>query len=130
MLELWKKCFTNKGCGSLHDAAFWGFTEFAFCDYVMQMDATMGAVTAIQELFAHDINGVLYFFRGIPKSWKQSSFERLHLPGGLIASGEFRKGKTVKLNITATREITFRCKLPDQDQVLTISLEKGENAEL
>lgn len=130
MLELWKKCFTNKGGGSLHDAAFWGFTEFAFCDYVMQMDATMGAVTAIQELFAHDINGVLYFFRGIPKSWKQSSFERLHLPGGLIASGEFRKGKTVKLNITATREITFRYKLPDQEQVLTISLEKGETTEL
>jgi hypothetical protein len=54
----------------------------------------------------------------------------LHLPGGLIASGEFRKGKTVRLNITATREITFRCKLPDQDHVLTISLEKGETTEL
>ena len=92
----------------------------------MQIDATMGAVTAIQELFAHDINGVLYFFRGIPKSWKQSAFEAMHLPGGLIASGEYCKGKTVKLSITATRDITFRYKLPDHEPIFTVSLKKGE----
>ena len=126
MLDLWKKCFTNKGGGTLHDAAFRGFSTFASCDFIMQMDATMGAVTAIQDLFAHDINGVLYFFRGIPKSWKQSTFDALHLPGGLIASGEFCKGKTVKLSMTARRDITFRYKLPDQEPIFTVTLKKGE----
>ena len=53
----------------------------------MQMDAAMGAVTAIQDLFACDMNGVIYFFRGIPDFWKHCSFENLYLPGGVIASG-------------------------------------------
>ncbi|MBR2440777.1 MAG: hypothetical protein IKB25_11315 [Lentisphaeria bacterium] len=126
MLELWKKCFTNKGGNSLHDALFWGFTEFAFCNIVMQMDAAMGAVTAIQDLFACDMNGVIYFFRGIPDFWKHCSFEKLHLPGGVIASGEFRKGKTVRLKLTAARDTTIRYKLPDGENIAEISLRKNE----
>ena len=126
MLDLWKKCFTNKGGGSLHDSLFWGFTEFAFCNIVMQMDATMGAVTAIQDLYAHDINGVLHFFRGIPKDWKRSSFTNLHLPGGIIASGEFCKGKTTALTLKAARDTTVRYKLPDHTELHEITLKKGE----
>ena len=126
MLDLWKKCFTNKGGGSLHDALFWGFTEFAFCNIVMQMDATMGAVTAIQDLYAHDINGVLHFFRGIPKEWKRSSFSKLHLPGGVIAGGEYCKGKTIELTLKAARDTVIRCKLPDIPEIYEIKLKKDE----
>ena len=126
MLDLWKKCFTNKGGGSLHDAAFRGFTEFASCPIVMQMDATMGAVTAVQDLFAHDINGVLHFFRGIPNSWKKGKFDNIHLPGGIIASGEFCKGKTTRLTLKATRDITFRYKVPDNPELCEVTLKKDE----
>ena len=125
MLDLWKKCFTNKGGNSLHDGMFWGFTEFAFCNTVMQMDATMGAVSAVQDLFAHDINGVIHFFRGIPKSWKHCSFENLHLPGGMIASGEFKEGKRVSLCVKAERDTTLRFRLPGDHHTTEIPLEKG-----
>ena len=83
-------------------------------------------IPAVQDLYAHDINGVLYFFRGIPKEWKRSSFTNLHLPGGVIASGEYCKGKTTALTLKSTRETTVRYKLPDHTVLYEITLKKGE----
>lgn len=127
MLELWKKCFTNKGGNSLHDAIFRGFTEFAFCNNIMQMDAAMGVVTAIQDMFAYEQNGTFYFFRGIPRGWKRCRFEQLHLPHGITASGEFSEGKTVSLKLAAERDTVLKFKLPDADNTEKVILQAGNS---
>ncbi|MBO5924586.1 MAG: hypothetical protein J6Q81_08740, partial [Lentisphaeria bacterium] len=53
MLEIYNPAFVNEGGGSRHDPCFKGFSLFGESDRneIMQMDAAMGAVAAIQDMF-------------------------------------------------------------------------------
>ena len=112
ILEIWQRCFTNPGGGTLHDAFFPGFTYWSYRPEVMQMDAGMGVVTAIQDMFVHQRDDCLYLFAGIPKRWKKARIEDMPAPGGLRISGLCCRGKVQSICITATRDCRLKLALP------------------
>jgi len=128
MLELWKRCFTNIGGGSLHDADCKGFTYFSHIrQEVMQIDGSQGAVAAVQDMLLYARDGVIYLGAGIPENWEQASFTDMPAPGGLRVTAEFARDKRVKgLTIAATRDAVFAIRLPDEETTRQISLKAGD----
>ncbi|MEN9938580.1 MAG: hypothetical protein RLZZ387_5159 [Chloroflexota bacterium] len=96
-LRWWKDAFTNEGHGTLHNGAFpgvtsiWGWPrdERGELREIMQMDAGLGAVTAVQELLVQCRGDVVAVLPGLPRSWQALSFD------GVWAEGGFRVGATV-----------------------------------
>ena len=130
-LELWQRCFNNEGGASLHDAWFPGLT-FIACERgeIMQIDGAMGSVSAVQDILAHAMNGELHFFYGVPLAWKYAEMTGLKLSGGITASGRFERGKTRYLNLTAGRDAEIHIRTADCPNRLTLTLCRGETAEL
>jgi len=106
LLNAWNEFFTNPGHGSHHDMYRPGFSVMrrgrnwrSFCEgdavgeAIMQMDGMCACVTAIMELFAHEINGKTEFFRGCPEKWADVSFENMLLSDGTRVSGRRTNGK-------------------------------------
>ena len=114
MLEIYQRNFTNEGGNSLHDTAFKGFSLMGEWPRgeVMQMDAAMGAVAAIQDMFVQSRRGVLYVGAGIPKHWKKSGTTRMPAPGGFRVSCDFERGKCTRLELTAGRDNVLKLQLP------------------
>lgn len=114
ILELYERNFTNEGGNSLHDAAFKGFSLIGESprDEIMQMDAAMGAVAAIQDMFVHSRRGVLYVGSGIPERWENCGTARMPAPGGFLVSCDFDRGKCSRLEITAGRDNMLKLQLP------------------
>lgn len=118
MLEIYKRSFTNEGGNSLHDTAFKGFSlmgEWGRSE-VMQMDAAMGAVAAIQDMFVQSRRGVLYVGAGIPKWWKNAGVAAMPAPGGFRVGCDFNYGKCSKIEITATRDNELKLHLPEAEK--------------
>jgi hypothetical protein len=88
MLEIYKRSYTNEGGNSLHDTAFRGFSLMGEWPRgeVMQMDAAMGAVAAIQDMFVQSRRNVLYVGAGIPAWWEDAGVEDMPAPGGFLVS--------------------------------------------
>lgn len=139
-LEIFKRFYTNEGGNSLHDTNFRGFSIMADCrrKEIMQMDAAMGCVTAIQEMFLHSRRNVLYVGT-IPKRWKNAFVKNMPAPGGFRLSGKFHRGTCSELQITATRDNTLRLALPCpvkewqlpanavvENNILTIAVKSGD----
>ncbi|MBQ9753396.1 MAG: hypothetical protein IJV93_01450 [Lentisphaeria bacterium] len=114
MLEIYKRTYTNEGGASLHDTAFSGFSlmgEWGRSE-VMQMDAAMGAVAAIQDMFVQSRRNVLYVGAGIPKWWEDAGVEKMPAPGGFRVSCDFKRGRCSRLEFTATRDNVLKLHLP------------------
>ncbi len=136
-LHLWHDVFTNVGGGTLHDGDFAGVTTLAPPPMprdasrdsgqltalanrggeVMQMDAAMGAVTAILELFVQcrrrDIDSglrrsVIHILPTIPRGWRDATFAGIHAEGGFILGGEVRDGRLVRVSVQSPRGGTLR----------------------
>ena len=103
LFDIWRKVFRNHGGGSLHDSYFKGFTLMDARQHIMQIDATMGALTAIQDMLLHTRQGVIHIFAGIPDTWKEVSFEKMPAPGGFIVSASRIGKKFLKVIVLATR---------------------------
>jgi hypothetical protein len=154
LLEIWEKVYTNQGHGTLHDCEFPGFTLMGACSYkepkrpeVMQMDAGMGAIVAVQDMLLHSRRGVVYLFNGCSKTWKQVAFKNMLAEGGFLISAE-RKNNAVKaLSVKSTYGGTLKLGNPwgntkvrakfDNDRelelegdVLEINIGKNENCKL
>jgi hypothetical protein len=99
--------------------------EWNRCE-IMQMDAAMGAVAAIQDMFVQSRRGVLYIGAGIPRLWDESGIDGMPAPGGFKVSCDFKRGKCLKLKFTAGRENCLKLHLPEADGVWQLP----ENAEL
>ncbi len=112
ILEIWQRCFTNPGGGTLHDAFFPGFTFWSYRPEIMQMDAGMGVVSAIQDMFVHQRDDCLYLFAGIPRTWKRARIENLPGPGGIRVGGVCCRGKVQSLHFRATRAGKLKIALP------------------
>jgi len=117
MLEIYNNVFVNEGGGSRHDPYFKGFSllgEFNRGE-IMQMDAAMGAVTAIQDMFVQSRRNILYVGAGIPARWENSGVRGMPAPGGFRVSCDFNRGKCTFLEITATRDNELKLQLPIPD---------------
>lgn len=100
MLEQYRRFFTGPNYASRHDAVYDGFTLLRGNPRIMQIDAAMGAVTAILEMLAHERNGEIILAPAVPEDWGDVAFGNLRLPGGRFASGSRRKGKWITLEVS------------------------------
>ena len=115
ILEIWQKVFTNEGGGTLHDSDFGGFTLMGIRNLekrepsgVMQMDAGMGAIVAIQDMLLHSQRGVNFVMHAIPKLWKNLSFVKMPSVGGFLISAEMVKSNVEKVVVEAKFTGTFK----------------------
>ena len=116
VLEIWKRAFTNQGRGTLHDADFTGLTLLGGHSpfvgrtrkEIMQMDAGMGAVAAVQEMLVHERRGVIRVFRGVPRDWRDVAVDGIPMPGGFMVSAEKVAGRLERLEVRATRDGELR----------------------
>ena len=76
------------------------------------MDAAMGAVAAIQDMFVQSRRNVLYVGAGIPKWWEDAGVEKMPAPGGFRVSCDFKRGRCSRLEFTATRDNVLKLHLP------------------
>jgi len=113
-LQWWKSNFTNIGHGTLHDADFggcsgWNQGALATPDFrrasgfreIMQMDAGMGAVTAIMELLVQCRQDGIYVLPGIPKHWRDLKFDGIRTEGAFLVGGTVREGALCEIRITS-----------------------------
>ncbi len=108
LIHIWPSIFVNKGGRTLHSPAIPGFSVLWGSDKIMQMDAGMGMVTAIMDMYLYEEQGVLELFRGIPQSRKEYSCANLAAPGGLRFSGN-EKG----FSFAAERDAVLKFRFPN-----------------
>lgn len=114
-LHWWASAFTNQGHGTLHDAAFagcsilepttslWSASGGEGATEVMQIEAGMGAVTAIQELLVQCRDGVIAVLPGLPRGWSALDFDGIWTEGGFRVGATVREGRVAEVRIHATR---------------------------
>lgn len=111
-LEIFTKVYMNEGYGSLHDPDMPGFSDIRGllplangpgvkeqAREIMQMDAGMGAVVAVQDMLLHSRRGVIYVFPGIPPRWENAKFEDMPCEGGFFISAELKDNELMPLKI-------------------------------
>ena len=119
-LEIWQRVFTNEGHGTLHDVHFPGFSlmgKGAVCtdpgrEEIMQIEAGMGCVTAIQEMLLHTRAGVVRLFHGAPRHWTRVGFTRLRAPGGFLLSARRQNGSVGPIEVHSTAAAVLRLDNP------------------
>lgn len=102
LLKSWLKFFTNEGHGTLHDVNYPGISVMGMGrggKEIMQIEAGMAAITAVQEMLLQTVKGVIRVFAGVPKSWKDVSFKGMRAEGAFLIDARREAGKTVKVQI-------------------------------
>ncbi len=120
LLEIWERVYTNEGHGTLHDCNFPGFTLMgapsittgARSSEKMQMDAGMGATTAILDMMLHTRRGVNHLFAGAPRSWKRVAFEGMLTEGAFLVDAERADGTVTRVKVHSQVGGTFRLANP------------------
>lgn len=128
LLEIMARVFVNEGRGTLHDCHVPGFTlmgggyekleDGGSRKELMQMDAGMGAVAAIQEMLLHVRRGVNYIFRGCPARWRDASFDRMRTEGGFLVSARRKNGETESIIVRSEFGGAIRIANPWDGKVL------------
>lgn len=138
LLEIWERVFTNEGYGSLHDCDIYGFTVMGGPSFgspprreVMQMDAAMGAVAAIQDIFMHTRRGGVHIMPGVPPRWRDCSFKGMPCEGGFLIGAERKDGTLIEVSIDSPHGGTLRVGNPwGPDAKVKASLSSGEELRL
>jgi hypothetical protein len=131
LLHEWNDKFVNEGRGTLHDGLWPGATiRFQRGDSyrdveagrpnreIMQLDARMGAVTAVQELLMQERAEGLVVLPQVPRKWKNLAFENLRASGGFKISGWVANNKLVEVRVEATRPGLLKLKNPIGPELL------------
>jgi alpha-L-fucosidase 2 len=109
LLDTWKEIFVNEGLSAVYIPRFHGFTmhrrplmdEPKETTEVMQLEGTMAAATALYEMLAYEKQGVIHVFPAVPAMWRDLSFDKFHLPGGFVLSGEIRNRQACGLTVSS-----------------------------
>ena len=107
-LRWWKDVFTNTGHGTLHDADFPGHSTLCGDTHIskeeiFQLDAGMGALSAICELLVQERNGVVHILPALPARWRSLRFDGLHLPGGVRVGATVQLHRVVEVRVESPR---------------------------
>jgi hypothetical protein len=109
---------------------------------VMQMDGTMGAVSAIFEMLARYENGAISIADRLPKGWRDVSFSNIRFEGAFLVSATFRHGRLASAKVESLSSCPLRLKhfhegswtldgQPQQGPVLALNqTEAGKGYEL
>ncbi|MFA7157955.1 MAG: hypothetical protein WC299_01535 [Kiritimatiellia bacterium] len=111
IMQVWRKLFINEGLATVYLPKFRGITAHRCADQkkpreaneVMQIDGTMGAVTALYEMLVHTRTGVTRVFPAVPEEWRDVSFEGVRLPGGFFMSASRKNCRTEFIAVKSLR---------------------------
>ncbi len=117
-LDWWKRVFTNIGHGTLHDADFSGaggltgdmnesLSEGLLSSEpkpeayreIMQIDAGMGAVTAIIELLVQCHGDSIAVLPAIPSRWRDFQFDGIRTEGAFLVGATVKGGRSVEVRV-------------------------------
>ncbi len=111
-LRWWKMVYTNEGHGTLHNADFTGCATMADgalgTDHfqkgpgfkeVMQIDAAMGALTALMELLVQNRRDGVYILPRLPKLWRQFVFDGIRTEGAFLVGATVRGRKVAEVRV-------------------------------
>ena len=152
-LEIWQRVFTNRGHGTLHDVDFSGFSLMGKGPVnspparreIMQIEAGMSCVAAIQEMLLFERDGINYLFGGAPKRWRGARFKNMRTDGAFLLSARLRQGRVGPVQVKSLAGGTFRLANPWQGAgrlrregreqqlsgaVFEIEMKRGETVEL
>jgi hypothetical protein len=130
LVETWKRFYTNKGHGSLHDCSAAGFSVMGAPSFkgvipnrgeVMQMDGSMGVIVAVQDMLMHSRRGVIHLFPGSPDSWKKVFFKGMPCEGGFFISAFRDNGDIGEVSIESARSGVLKLANPWQGKAVKIS---------
>ncbi|MDQ5850721.1 MAG: hypothetical protein M3380_01370, partial [Chloroflexota bacterium] len=111
-LHWWKEVFTNEGHGTLHNAHFPGCSVFGGVRSlagpadgqnreIMQIDAGMGAITAICELLVQCRGDTVAVLPRVPQHWRTFSFDGIRVEGAFRVGATVEDGQTVEVRVLA-----------------------------
>jgi alpha-L-fucosidase 2 len=107
LLEIWRKFFTNEGHGTLHNVNYPGISVMGMGGSkdkeIMQIEAGMAAVTAVQEMLLQNVKGVIRIFAGVPKSWKSVSFRGMRAEGAFLIDAIRKAGETRRVKVLSEK---------------------------
>ncbi|MBN2640035.1 MAG: hypothetical protein JXR78_00135 [Victivallales bacterium] len=134
LLNMWKEVFVNEGWATVYLPRTRGIVAHRRHDLkkpkatseIMQLDGTMGAVSALTEMLVHQRGDTVYLFEGIPDKWQEASFSNVHLPGALTVSATRKHGRTVSVQIKSVGDGSIKIKLPENISPITVDLEAGK----
>ncbi len=104
--------FTNVGWGTLHNADFPGAAAWHDGSLlgrakpsgeVMQMDATMGFLTAVTELLVQNRRDAIYVLPKLPRRWRQLSFDGIRCEGAFLVGATVTNGATTAIRILSEK---------------------------
>ena len=102
ILELWKRFFTNEGNGTLHDVRYPGISIMGMGrsgGEIMQIEAGMAGITAIQEMLLHSVKDVIRIFPGVPVWWRDVSFSGMRTEGAFLIDAKLKDGKITEVKV-------------------------------
>jgi len=107
LLEIWRRFFTNEGHGTLHNVNYPGISTMGMGGSkdreIMQIEAGMAAITAVQEMLVQNVKGVIRIFAGVPESWKSVSFRGMRAEGAFLIDAKRKAGRTVKVKVLSEK---------------------------
>jgi hypothetical protein len=148
LLKIWRKFFTNEGHGTLHDVNYPGISVMGMgrskdkSREIMQIEAGMAAVTAVQEMLLHTAKGVTRIFPGVPDSWRSVSFKGMRTEGAFLVSARMKAGKITKVRIFSENGLSLKIQNNISevvtvkrgsfeelisDEIIELNTSKGEN---
>ena len=107
-LHVWKETFTNAGRGTLHNAAFPGFSMIYHPVWekyegdngeIMQLDAGFGAITAVTELLVQNRPDGIHVLPSLHRDWEKLSFENLGTEGAFRVSAKVEDGQVAEVKV-------------------------------
>ncbi len=136
LLENLYRFFTNVGHGTLHDADVPGWTLMGIGATrkrqsraeIMQMDAGMAAVAAVQEMLLHTRRGVNYLFAGAPRTWQDVAFGPMRTDGGFLVSARRRRGVVGAVTVVSPYGGEFRLANPWGDRRVRVQRATGRTS--
>lgn len=106
-LHYWKDNFTNEGRGTLHNANNNGNSIMGAPDWtrekqnreIMQLDGGFGALNAVLELLVQSRDDGIYVLPGLPRTWRELSFDRIRTEGAFQIGATVRNGKVSEIRV-------------------------------
>lgn len=106
-LHYWKDNFTNEGRGTLHNANNNGNSIMGAPDWtkegqnreVMQLDGGFGALNAVLELLVQSRDDGIYVLPGLPRTWRELSFDRIRTEGAFQIGATVSDGRVSEIRV-------------------------------
>ncbi len=106
-LHFWKDNFTNEGRGTLHNANNNGTSFLGAPDWtkekqnreIMQLDGGFGALNAVLELLVQSRDEGIFVLPGLPRTWRELSFDRIRTEGAFQVGATVREGRVAEIRV-------------------------------